>query len=197
MPREKSPKAPRLNAMMLALAAGILTSAPAVVAAAVRSEPVTIAPVVLTDAGKLAGCGLSADYRTRGHDLTIAVVALRDQTATRFLIEARRANTGQSDSRPVGLALQTETLDSTEAFPPPSPAADGALATSQRLDTVIGAMFIQSVMVGGASVDVEMSGGDKLTLSLPGPMPQLVRASYLNCAGDLFRPEGEGRRAGE
>lgn len=181
------------TAMILAIALSAATPHSRA-SAAVRAEPHHVRPVVLTDEGALVGCGLAADYRTKGQEMTISVVGLRDQTATRFMIEARPSKSGQGAAKPASLVLRTGTLDSSSLFPPPSETAGQSLVTSARLEPVTGARFIQSVMVAGADVDVALASGDALALALPGPMPQLVRASYLNCAGDLFRPEGEGRR---
>ena len=39
--------------------------------------------------------------------------------------------------------------------------------------------------------EIELNDGRTVAYDLPQPMPHRVRQAYLNCAGDLFRPEDE------
>lgn len=48
--------------------------------------------------------------------------------------------------------------------------------------------FLRDLMVQGAAVVVTRSGGTTQTIDIAGPLPHSVRAAYLNCAGDLYRP---------
>jgi len=43
----------------------------------------------------------------------------------------------------------------------------------------------------GGRFEVRREDQSTLTFDLPLPMPHTVRQAYLNCAGDLFRPEDE------
>jgi hypothetical protein len=46
-------------------------------------------------------------------------------------------------------------------------------------------------MVTDGRFEIATSDGQTTTYDLPRPMPHRVRQAYLNCAGDLFRPEDE------
>jgi hypothetical protein len=179
----------------LALFATLFAVATPIARAGVPPEPVTVEPVVLLKDSQLEGCGLKASYQTGPNRVEFSVVAMRDDTATRFILEARWRNLKQAQHAPDTLVFKTGTGETSADFPKASPVAPQMLRTSARLSGIEGARFIQGVMVSGGMIDLRSTSGQTLALDLPGPMPQLVRASYLNCAGDLFRPQGETRRA--
>ncbi|MEO1205765.1 MAG: hypothetical protein AAFV45_05480 [Pseudomonadota bacterium] len=161
----------------------------------VLPEPTEVLPVVLTLDTKLSGCGIQADYQTGQNKISIIVVGLRDETATRFSLKATWTDLTQPDRGLEDVVLKTGTLDTKVLFPTVRKLAQGTVETSAQLDGIQGARFIQSIMVAGANITLRDDAGKPLTLSLPGPVPNLVRASYLNCSGDLFRPVGESRGA--
>ncbi|MDZ4841747.1 MAG: hypothetical protein SH859_06335 [Hyphomicrobium aestuarii] len=53
------------------------------------------------------------------------------------------------------------------------------------VDPDAGARLFQQLMIGGATVAVERTGG-RDELNIPGPLPRTVRTGFLNCSGDLF-----------
>ncbi len=64
----------------------------------------------------------------------------------------------------------------------------GCIAFAGPLPGDEGAGLVRELMVSGGTVELASDGEPPRRLSVPGPLPQLVRASYLNCAGDLYRP---------
>ncbi|MEL7048029.1 MAG: hypothetical protein AAFO75_03555 [Pseudomonadota bacterium] len=124
----------------------------------------------------------------------MSVVNKKDGDATRFTLSASWVDLEQPELRPAHLVLRSGTHDTSSLFPKlVADEDDKTIEGTARLDGIVGAQFIQSIMVRGADIEMTSNGGRNLALSLPGPVPNLVRASYLNCSGDLFRPVGEGR----
>jgi len=189
------------------LAASFATAAP--LSTRVAPEPAAIEPVVLIQDGTLAACGLRALFQTGTARIRFSVVNHKDGPATRFELTTFWQDTREPDLAPADARLVTATLDSAEMFTDKARTAPAAsAATTQqggpaphvkeaRLDGLTGARLVQSLMVGGGRLSLTAKDGQTLELNMPGPMPNLIRASYLNCAGDLFRPEGESREARE
>lgn len=173
---------------------GVVLATGTATQAKVPPQPTTVDPVVLLKDGALEACGLKASYQTGSNRITVTVLGVRDTKATRFSLQATWSDLKQPDRTPKTISLQNETMDTAQLFPAPTPAPQGGIETTAELKGIEGARFIQSVMVGGASITLTDRAGSALKLDLPGPMPQVVRASYLNCSGDLFRPIGESRR---
>jgi len=59
------------------------------------------------------------------------------------------------------------------------------------LDGFLGSSFAQELMVMGGRFEIVTTAGETIAFDLPRPMPHRVRQAYLNCAGDLFRPEAD------
>lgn len=157
-------------------------------AAEVLPSPASVDQIVLMDDGQLEGCGFKASYRTAADTAAVSVIALRANRHVTFVVRANWTRTLHPGLQPSALVMQTGTMVSSNMFPAAEPTPDGGLETRASLPGVLGARFIQSVMVAGGRIELESRDGSKLALELPGPLPQLVRASYLNCAGDLYRP---------
>lgn len=189
--RQNQPYALYLLAFSTVITIAFLTISRAT--AKVLPEPVQIIPVVLTLNDALSGCGIQADYQTGKSKVSVSIVALRAQTAVRFSLKVTWMDLTQADRQPATVMLKSGTHNSTQLFPKPSQVADHTIETSARLDGLKGASFIQSIMISGASIVLTDADQKTLPLNLPGPVPHLVRASYLNCSGDLFRPVGETR----
>jgi hypothetical protein len=48
--------------------------------------------------------------------------------------------------------------------------------------------IIQRFMIAGGAFELEQSGR-RSVFEVKGPLPQSVRAAYLNCTGDMYRQE--------
>ncbi|MDX2259789.1 MAG: hypothetical protein NW205_12860 [Hyphomicrobiaceae bacterium] len=147
-----------------------------------------VEPSVLMRDGTLEGCGLVAHFETEGQRVRIDLNTLRRGGGTVFLLAGQWATSSGASEPIADLALASSRLDTRSAFGPASTTADGGISMEGALDQVAGALFIQSVMVGGARIELLARNGARLHLEIAGPLPQSVRASYLNCSGDLYRP---------
>lgn len=162
-----------------------LTSLPI---AAARAEPaVTVEPVTLLKDGEIAGCGLTSS--SNGAASAIGeVIAFRDGDRTAFAVRARPgANGGAIKS----VRLATASHDTGTLFPPTQQFEKGLVETRTVLEGFTGSSFAQELMVMGGRFEIVTTAGETIAYDLPRPMPHRVRQAYLNCAGDLFRPEAD------
>lgn len=169
---------PFRRALLLAL-----TSVPATAA---HAEPsVTVEPVTLLQDGEIAGCGLTSS--DNGPASAIGeVIAFRDGDQTAFAVRARPGAAGGAIK---SVRLATASHDTGTLFPPSKPLENGLVETRAVLEGFTGSSFAQELMVMGGRFEIVTAAGDTIAYDLPRPMPHRIRQAYLNCAGDLFRPE--------
>ena len=143
-----------------------------------------VEPVVRLQDGSIRACGLRATF-SGGSAAPIFELIVRRRGSATFL--ELRADCGTEPDRPRRPVLKTRTVSTGdvligEAYPLKDFVVLSAPATSDKE-----AMLIQELMLGGGNFSCFGSFGKQHTLS--GPLPNQTRATYLNCAGDLFRPE--------
>ena len=153
----------------------------------------TVEPLVLMKAREIEGCGLTSIFAAGGATVTARFLLLRDETAargTRFVLSASWPTPGGAGFRTLTSSFMATGRFSTEAlFGKPVARQDGAFETTGALPANEGDVLMRDVMMSGAAVTLEDQDGERLTLAIPGPVSPSVRASYLNCAGDMFRPQ--------
>ncbi|MDX2287845.1 MAG: hypothetical protein NW217_03370 [Hyphomicrobiaceae bacterium] len=172
-----------LGALLLSAASPTACAEALVAARAQRVEP-----VVLMRDGTLEGCGLTAHFDTAGNTIAIELVARRHAGGIEHVLSGRWQTAAGKAVVATDIALRTDRIDTRAHFLPPTTDTSGTVVALGRLDPVAGALFIQGVMVAGGGLTLQSADGATLDLELAGPLPQLVRASYLNCSGDLYRP---------
>lgn len=145
-----------------------------------------IEPVVLFERGELSACGLRARVEDAGDLLVVSLVAYKSGPVLRFRLEARRPE-GTSGPPPVAVSLATTGYDTTRLLRDVAPEA-GVAAAEAPLEGLDGGGLMRELMVSGGRVRMQLQDGATREVLLAGPMTQAVRAAYLNCAGDLFRP---------
>jgi hypothetical protein len=146
--------------------------------------PAAVEPVVRLKDGNIRACGLRATF-SGGSAAPIFELIMRRRGSDTFL--ELRAVCGTEPDRPSRPVLKTRTVSTGdllkgEAYQVKDFVVLSAPATSDKV-----AMLIQELMIGGGSFSCFESFGKQHALS--GPLPNQTRAAYLNCAGDLFRPE--------
>lgn len=153
---------------------------------------VSVEPVTLMAEGQIAGCGFSSAQSHPEGIVIGEVLALREGDGTVFSIRAR-TDGPRDGGEPafVEVRLTTASHDTAVLFPPPAVAAGGILETRAPLEGFTGSSFVQELMVTGGRFEMRRADGRIMAYDLPRPMPHGVRQAYLNCAGDLFRPEDE------
>lgn len=141
-------------------------------------------PIVLLDGRSIAACGVRVPGDVRGAPVVLEVMLARTKAGGDIVARLSASGGRTSDS----FRLTTASQRSEQIFVG-APARDGGsieLRTSAASAAVT--LLIQELMVSGAILEVTLEGGETGSIQIPGPMPQSVRAGYLNCAGDLFRP---------
>lgn len=161
--------------------------------AAMSQEPLrrphAVEPIVLMQNGDLEGCGVKVVYFTPTAKIDLDVVTLRDAEGTTFDLSVFWRDRYDRPQPITSFQLETSTLNSADRFPAVARGGDdGKLSTRMALDQLTGAQFIQGLMVSGGTLTVRDSEGMTHGFDVPGPMANLIRASYLNCSGDLYRP---------
>jgi hypothetical protein len=153
-------------------------------AAAEADRTATVEPVTLLENGRIAGCGMTSSSAS----VIGEVIAFREGNETAFAIRARPAP-GSSAVKSVRFA--TASHDSANLFPSPTPIDGGIVESRTVLEGFTGPSFAQELMVTGGRFEIATVDGNTIAYDLPRPMPHRVRQAYLNCAGDLFRPDDE------
>jgi hypothetical protein len=170
------------------LAAAIGLSA-GVVQAAGAADPVAasgpvLEPVIELTQGQVSGCGLRVGFATATH--TVEFVNRRTGPATEFLLTAVRVQPGQPAA---ALSLKTGAYDTRTLLPPARMTRDGEremLTAQGTMDPTTGAFLMRELMLSGARVTWDLQNAQEVSLDIPGPLSQSIRAAYLQCAGDLF-----------
>ena len=168
----------------LALAVGLVARP----LAAIAEATVSVEPVTLLENGQIAGCGLSSKANDKGRSVFADVIAFREGDRTAFAVRARPAENATGIS---AVRLSTASHDTAKLFPPVRNLPEGLVEVRTVLEGFTGSSFAQELMVMGGRFEVTMTDGATLAFDLPRPMPHRIRQAYLNCAGDLFRPEAD------
>lgn len=179
-------------ASMRATTAGVLAATLAVAYGTIAQadDPLALraGPVVELDAsGGVAGCGVRFVPEGADDVSAIALVARKSAAGVMFHLEAIVTD------RPGLIAPRTITLltasHDTRALTAIERREPDRIAFAGPLPGDEGAGLVRELMVSGGTIEVVSDGVPPRRLSVPGPLPHLVRASYLNCAGDLYRPD--------
>ncbi len=139
--------------------------------------------LVLLKEGNIRACGVRAKVSNDQAARTFELLVRRSGSDT--LLELR-ADCGANATRPI---LQTRTNSTADLLTGEASRSRGFLVLSAPATSDKVAMLIQEFMIGGGTLSCAKPATESYTLS--GPLPNQTRAGYLNCAGDLFRPEEE------
>lgn len=141
-------------------------------------------PIVLLDGRNIVACGVRIAAETGGAENRLDVMLMRTKDAADLV--ARLMPGGSRSIERFGLTTATQSSD--QIFSESPLRDDGVIELRAPAASAAVTSLIQELMVSGAVLDVTYAGNEKTTSSIRGPMPQSVRAAYLNCAGDLYRP---------
>ncbi len=147
-----------------------------------------INPLILFENDRLVKCGLRAAFGTGDTGYSADIVLHRMGDTAQWVVEVIGPTLTAGGPSPHDLGVKTASHDTRKNFSKPVSLASGSFEVRGSLEGLEGSTFIQEIMVQGATIGVTPAAGDSVQLILSGPLPQPVRASYLMCAGDLFRP---------
>ena len=140
-----------------------------------------VLPIIKLDENKNpTRCGYLYESRKDGIVLRIEKYVLNNHVITTLIVESKKIKTGDK------VGIITKSFDSFREFKI-SESRDFFFQASGNLEKSKsgGVLFYELAIIGGSLVI-----NNKHTL-LPKRLPREISALYLNCAGDLIRPENE------
>ncbi len=151
-------------------------------AGAVESSALVM-PLSGLEAGEVRQCGIRTISGIGADQLILDIALERSGAATDLVVRVNAGGTSASGLSDVRLVPRTVTLD----------AMSGPVRTAQGLERRTPASsekvtaFIHELMLRGTRAVVVTRQRD-VAIDVAGPLSASVRAAYLNCAGDLYRP---------
>jgi hypothetical protein len=140
-----------------------------------------VEPVVRLAGSVIVGCGLKLSGR-HGDDEVTAELMLADEAGDREFI----FTTVSFPPKPIERAwITTGGLDTRSLLGKSVKNEDGSVSARGALPGLPGSEFMRSLMVEGGTLNVVSPAVHNWQGMIPAPMPQRIRAAYLNCAGDL------------
>lgn len=147
---------------------------------------VEVSPIVRLTAGEISACGVRFTTREGGITRTAEFVLENELSGRQF----RLAGWADPPMPLADIALKTGTLDTQSLLSPAKRAADGTVSAQGAIPGLLGSELVRSLMVAGGTLELTASDAARpWSVNIPGPMAHQIRSSYLNCAGDLERPE--------
>jgi hypothetical protein len=163
----------------LSLMAGLVL--PALASAQSQADAVAITPVVRLAGGVVVACGVKFEAAVTDGAVS-GEFTLDDTTPDRqFVLSARAEDTLRLN----GIVLETGGASTETLLGRPLVEPGGTVLARGVIAGFTGSDFMRSLMVGGGMLTLGVEAGRAISISLPGPFSQQVRASYINCAGDL------------
>jgi hypothetical protein len=147
--------------------------------------PATVEPVVQLEGTEIRACGIQANFGAMTDRLTVTFQLERRDSSAEFSVEALLAdgNNALSSMR----IFQQSTLPL--VFATSAPTQMGGWLLRMPANNGVVTQFIQELMLQGTRIEVTASDRtEPHHFKIDGPLTQSVRAAYLNCAGDLYRP---------
>ena len=148
----------------------------------------TFEPLILFADDRLVSCGFRAVFVRDARTTSADIVLQRTGDTAEWVVSVRDPQLPASGPPPSDLGLKTVSHDTRTTFSAPKVGDTGSFEVRGTLEGLDGSTFIQEIMIQGATIAIADASGRRAQWAFTGPLPQAVRASYLMCAGDLFRP---------
>lgn len=147
--------------------------------------------VLLDDNHRVSACGVRMLVTLDGTALAIDLGLQRSEPEAQFVLRAAYREPAQGLLPVTKVEIKTSDATSNDILLNPGYFdGSGALVLAAGADHAGIAPLMQSLMVGGATLTIAREFLlETNTLTVPGPLPQNVRAQYLACAGDLVGPK--------
>ena len=165
------------------IAANLVLLLDASACAASDGPAISIEPIVRLSGRDVIACGVKFISTGDGVTITAEFVLDDSRSAREFSLSAR------APASLLGISLETQDATSATLLPRPVIEPDGTLDARGPIPGITGSDFVRSLMVGGGTLHATLSGGRGIVIGLPGPFSQQVRASCINCAGDLKKQQ--------
>lgn len=177
----------------LVVADGVLAGGP-LEPAAIAAEAATtvVETVALVADGQISGCAVHARFDAGGDSANIRFALLKDASqaaGTRFALSAAVAGADGRKQNIETLSLTTSSASTAATFSQPVAGSEGSFSVSGTFGDLQGGSVMRDLMLSGADIHISVKDRPPLILKIIGPLSASARAGYLQCAGDLFRPE--------
>lgn len=162
-------------------------------AIAVEASTTAVETVALVADGQISGCAVQARFDIDSGDIAnVRFALLKDPSkaaGTRFALSAALAGTDGATRHIEALSLTTASANTSPTFSQPVDSSEGTFSVSGTFDDLQGGSVMRDLMLRGADIRMSATGRAPLVLKIIGPLSASARAAYLQCAGDLFRPQ--------
>lgn len=151
---------------------------------------VLVLPLAGLEDGQVRQCGVRVVAGLAGAELT-ADIALerRGRFADLAVRGSVRNHAGTGRAEPSALAdLRLEPRNAELPDMPPHDTSGGQVERRSAASDPRVTAFIQDLMLAGVVIVITRADGTSERIPIQGPLSASVRAAYLNCAGDLYRP---------
>lgn len=175
------------NSLIALVTAGALHG-PAKSSLAAETRSAVLRPVIDMSGETIAGCGLSADLKAGGaqFDLSILIEKAPGGRRSRLTAKHTGASAAETEAAIRSALISTIDISSTDIFGASPEGRRPVLEVRTGSSDTDTGVLIQRLLVSGGEIVIETASGT-YRWHLSGPAPQRVRATYLMCAGDLFR----------
>lgn len=166
----------------------------AILAEAAATDSQEAEPVVLLEAGAVQACGIRAEFHSnlaRRFELLVRREGQKSHLVIRTSAVdpgTQRKVNGTAECSPSLTTLTQSTRDLMSGAPL---LKDGFIELSAPAENDTISKLIHELMLRGGTFSCDSPAVAGRAFILRGPLPQQTRAAYLNCSGDLFRPEEE------
>jgi hypothetical protein len=171
----------------IASGALILTSVASLTQAGTDSGTAAAEPVIQLANGRIAACGVRFTWTGEKPPLAVSLLNVRMADTTQIVLTVALPPGAVMPN----MSLATTGRDTAQLLDPVAPgvveASTGeAILARATPSPSEGALLFQELMIGGATITLAAPGAPTRSVVAPGPLPHQTRATYLQCAGDLF-----------
>lgn len=176
--------------MASALAGALALAGPASAgdAASVSGAPaeVLVLPLAGLEDGQVRQCGVRVVAGLEGAELTADIALERRGRFADLALRGSVRNHGGPANTLADLRLEPRHAELPDM--PPHDASGGQVERRSAASDPRVTAFIQDLMLAGVVIVATRVDGTLERIAIQGPLSASVRAAYLNCAGDLYRP---------
>lgn len=161
----------------------VLSWLSAAIADANPHKSAVMQPIMDMSGGNIKACGIGFDLEFGKHKFSLLLIneAATNETQTKLIANSN------PPSKIVKAELRTDTSTTLTHLNSVITKSDHQRVVGGTMSPGENARLFQAILVRGAEIRLETDIG-KLTWTVQGPASQSVRAMYLMCSGDLYRP---------
>ncbi len=181
---------PMLRAVIMGTTASFLLNEPN--SSYAQAVGVEVEPVMKLNGSEIVACGLAMLLKHPNRDFRAFLVNEKEEAGVRTVLRAStqqtaRATDNNINTPLVSASVTTTDISTVEILTLQRDGDERQFEASARLSSSDVAKLFQQLLVSGAVISMRTSK-ETYEWRLQGPASQSVRAAYLMCSGDLYRP---------